>query len=115
MMREGKLLKFLRIKFLEQIAPMDNRQTSLPEVSGTHTQYLWWLAKYYVSCMPTPLSSPTIAYAHSLLPSGELVASNALARQAAYFLNYFCAVKSGFLSNISTCSGPYNFFSQNWR
>ena len=23
------------------------------------TQYLWWLVKYYVSCMPTPLSSPT--------------------------------------------------------
>ena len=47
----------------EQFAPMDNRQTSLSEVSGTHAHYLWWLAKYYVSCMPTLLSSPTISAA----------------------------------------------------
>ena len=46
----------------EQFAPIDNRQTSLSEVSGTHTQYLRWLAKYYVSYMPTPLSSRTSCF-----------------------------------------------------
>ena len=31
----------------------------LSRLSGTHTQFLWWLAKYYFSCMPTPLRSRT--------------------------------------------------------
>ena len=43
----------------DEFSLTNNQQTSLSEVSGTHTQYLWWLAKYYVSCVPTPLSSPT--------------------------------------------------------
>ena len=38
------------IKFrdpLEEFATMDNLRTSLSETSGTHTQYLWWLALAY--------------------------------------------------------------------
>ena len=41
----------------EEFGTTDNRLTSLSEAGGTQTEYLWWLALVYVSCMPTPLSS----------------------------------------------------------
>ena len=44
----------------EEFPTRDNRQTSLTEASGTHTQNLCWLALIYIWCMLTPLSSPTM-------------------------------------------------------
>ena len=39
--------------------PAGTRQTRLSRLSGTQSNYLWWLAISYLSCMPTPLRSRT--------------------------------------------------------
>ena len=39
--------------------PAGTRQTRLSRLSSTQSNYLWWLAISYLSCMPTPLRSRT--------------------------------------------------------
>ena len=73
--------------------PARTRQTRLSRLSGTQSNYLWWLAISYLSCIPTPLRSRTIMTDCRALPRSFTHRRHSLhCVQRAEHLNVLCQI-----------------------